>query len=109
MFETPDYTTYTLEELYDAYSAVDGEKYPENFNLIKKEISKRQKGKYVCSKCGCTGYETGQLIAASNQSESIFDIESGQFTTVSCIECGYTELYKGNSKSAATFFDFLIG
>ncbi len=39
----PDYTKYSLEELHDAYSVVDKEKYPQNYQSIINEISLREK------------------------------------------------------------------
>ena len=50
MFKTPDYTKYTLEELFEAHASVNRDKYPENYALIKNEIEKKQKGNYKCPK-----------------------------------------------------------
>ena len=108
MFKTPDYTKYTLEELFEAHASVNRDKYPENYALINNEIEKKQKGNYKCPKCGFGGFESGQLYAPSSRSESILDYESGKFITISCLECGFTELYKGKASKTGTFLDFLI-
>ncbi len=42
MGHQPDYSEYSLEELYDAYSHVDRNEYPERAQQIKEEIDKRQ-------------------------------------------------------------------
>ena len=39
----PDYSKYTLKELYDALNHIDREKYPERLKKIKIEIKKRKK------------------------------------------------------------------
>lgn len=108
MFDTPNYDQYTLEELFDAYSSVNREQYPENFDLIKKAIAKKQHGDYQCVKCGCEGYEASELYAAQSRFESVMEIESGKFVTVSCVDCGYTELYKRQASSSGTLLDFFV-
>ncbi len=42
MEEMPDYSEYTLDQLYDACDYVDREKYPDRFNIIVQEIEKRK-------------------------------------------------------------------
>jgi uncharacterized membrane protein YjgN (DUF898 family) len=42
MDEMPDYSKYTLDQLYDVYDHVDREKYPDRFNIIVQEIDKRK-------------------------------------------------------------------
>ncbi|WP_278403681.1 hypothetical protein [Pseudoalteromonas ruthenica] len=37
MFDNePNYSSYSLDELFDAYSSIDKDSFPERFNLIKK-------------------------------------------------------------------------
>jgi uncharacterized RDD family membrane protein YckC len=42
--ETPDYSTYTLEQLYDAHDHINKERYSERFEIILTEIQKRKSG-----------------------------------------------------------------
>ena len=49
-----------------------------------------EKLQYVCPKCGCTQYES-------------------DLVTVSCVNCGYTELYKAQSSDGWNILDFLVG
>jgi hypothetical protein len=42
MYDRPDYSKYTLDELYDVYNVVDRKKYPDNFQAIVNEIEKRK-------------------------------------------------------------------
>lgn len=40
--EMPDYSRYTLEQLYDVFDHVDKEKYPYRFNTVRREIKRRE-------------------------------------------------------------------
>ncbi|QFU04918.1 hypothetical protein FIU82_07805 [Pseudoalteromonas sp. THAF3] len=107
MFDNePNYSSYSLDELFDAYSSIDKDSFPERFNLIKKIIAEKQGGDYQCPKCKCKGYEAGQLYAAADRLESILDYETGKYVTISCLDCGFTELYKRNSTVSAPLVDF---
>lgn len=109
MFDSePNYSTYTLEELFEAYSSINKERNPERFQTIKNEIAKKQHGEYKCPKCSCEGYEASQLYGAQDRFESVFDYETAKFVTVSCLDCGYTELYKQKSSSTGSLLDFFI-
>ena len=63
---------------------------------------------YVCAKCGCTRYETDQFQATGGNLAKLFDIQNKKFVTVSCCQCGYTELYKAQSSDGMNILDFLI-
>lgn len=43
MGRTPDYSRYSLDELYDVYHHINKENYPERFNIIAGEIEKRKR------------------------------------------------------------------
>ena len=103
-----DYDKYSIEELFDAYSSVDKEQYPENFSRIKAAIARKQGGNYICPKCNCAGYETSEMYAAQNRFESVMDYETGKFVTVSCLDCGFTELYKRSASTTGSLLDFFI-
>ncbi|QPW58985.1 DNA-binding protein [Clostridium botulinum] len=62
---------------------------------------------YVCIKCGCEKYESGELKEDTNNFSKIFD-QDKRFITISCTQCGYTELYKYKTKNGFNIFDFLI-
>ena len=47
---------------------------------------------YVCPKCGCTSFEHVQFQATGGNFAKIFDIQNKRFVTISCAQCGYTEL-----------------
>ena len=103
-----DYDKYSIDELFDAYASVDKEQYPENFARIKVAIAKKQGGNYSCPKCKCGGYETSEMYAAQDRFESVMDYETGKFVTVSCMDCGFTELYKRSASTTGSLLDFFV-
>lgn len=64
---------------------------------------------FVCQKCGCMQYEADQFQATGGNFAKIFDIQNKKFITVSCVQCGYTEIYKTQSSSGWNILDFLTG
>lgn len=103
-----DYEKYSIEELFEAYASVDKALYPDNFNRIKHAIAKKQGGNYTCPKCKCEGYETSEMYASQDRFESVLDYETGKFVTISCMDCGYTELYKRSASTTGSLLDFFV-
>lgn len=64
--------------------------------------------KYRCPKCGCEHYETDNLQATGGNFAKIFDVQNKKFVTVSCTNCGYTELYKKKSSTGMNVLDFFL-
>ena len=60
---------------------------------------------YTCPKCGNTSYETGEFRAAGGFLSKLFDVQSKRFTTVTCTQCKYTELFKASSSMLGNIFD----
>jgi predicted nucleic-acid-binding Zn-ribbon protein len=48
---------------------------------------------YACAKCKHTQHRTGQMKASGGALASVFDLENRTFTTVTCMNCGYTDLF----------------
>ena len=61
---------------------------------------------YVCHKCGCNRYESDQFQATGGTFAKLFDIQNKKFITISCSNCGYTELYKSQTDSGLNILDF---
>ena len=61
---------------------------------------------YKCPKCGNTQYETDEFRATGGMLSKVFDVQSKRFTTVSCTQCRFTELYKADSSMLGNIFDF---
>jgi predicted nucleic-acid-binding Zn-ribbon protein len=49
---------------------------------------------YICAKCRHTGYETDEFHATGGNFAKIFDMQNQKFTTLSCKQCGYIEIYR---------------
>lgn len=64
---------------------------------------------YVCVKCGCHHYESDQFQATGGNFAKLFDIQNKKFITVTCCDCGYTELYKQPESTGMNVLDFLLG
>jgi predicted nucleic-acid-binding Zn-ribbon protein len=61
---------------------------------------------YRCSKCSHTQYEAGEFRAAGGFWSKVFDVQARRFTTVTCSQCKYTEVYKAESSMMGNIFDF---
>ena len=64
--------------------------------------------KYVCPKCGNAQYESDQFQATGGTMAKLFDIQNKKFITVSCTNCGFTELYRSETSTGENVLDFLI-
>ena len=61
---------------------------------------------YTCPKCKNTQCEVGEFRATGGFLAKIFDIQSKRFTTVTCTQCSYTEIYRTKSSMLGNVFDF---
>ena len=67
-----------------------------------------QRQQYECAKCGCRDYGTDQFQATGGNFAKIFDVQNKRFITVSCRQCGYTELYRAQTDTGMNVLDFLF-
>ena len=63
---------------------------------------------WKCVKCGHEEFEKDQFQATGGEFAKIFAVQNKKFITVSCKECGYTELYKQGSGAGMNILDFLM-
>lgn len=63
---------------------------------------------YRCVKCGCMTYDTDQFQATGGNFAKLFDVQNKKFITVSCTNCGYTELYRSQTGTGMNVLDFLM-
>ena len=61
---------------------------------------------WSCPKCGNRSFETDQFQATGGWFAKLFDVQNKRFHTVSCMQCGYTEIYRATTSSLANVFDF---
>ena len=66
-----------------------------------------QHDKWSCVKCGNVDFETDEFRATGGTLAKIFDVQNKRFTTVSCSQCGFTELYKGTTSTLGNVFDLI--
>ena len=52
---------------------------------------------YKCPKCAHTNASIDEFRATGGIFSKIFDVQNKKFTTVSCDQCSYTEIYKADS------------
>lgn len=61
---------------------------------------------FKCIKCNHQQFEQGQIRASGGFWSKLFDVQNLKFVTLTCQQCGYTELYKKGSKTAENVLDF---
>ncbi len=73
------------------------------------EKGKLKSKEYQCAKCGNAEYEHDEFRATGGMFSKLFDIQNKKFATISCKQCGYTEIYKNTTSSIENIADFLFG
>ncbi|MFD1430312.1 MULTISPECIES: zinc ribbon domain-containing protein [Lacticaseibacillus] len=63
---------------------------------------------YVCPKCGSNHYISDQFQATGGTFAKLTNVQNKKFITISCANCGYTELYRKESSAGMNILDFLI-
>ncbi|WP_226012459.1 zinc ribbon domain-containing protein [Halomicrobium salinisoli] len=53
-----------------------------------------------CPKCGHDDAEVDNIAVTGGGFSKLFDVQNRGFRTVSCTNCGYTELYKSDAGSS---------
>ena len=64
---------------------------------------------FICPKCGCHEFVSDQFQATGGNFAKIFDVQNKKFITISCKQCGFTELYRSETDGGWNILDFLIG
>ncbi|MFO8086360.1 MAG: zinc ribbon domain-containing protein [Bacteroidales bacterium] len=68
-----------------------------------------QQKQYICPKCGKREYELDSFAATGGGFAKLFDVQNKRYTTVTCKNCGYTEIYKRKTSQMGNIIDFLAG
>ena len=67
-----------------------------------------EKRQYSCIKCAGTGYKAGEIRTTGSGISRFLNLQNQKFATVSCTQCGYTELYRMDASGAiGNIFDIL--
>ena len=61
---------------------------------------------FKCAKCGHDRCDVGEFRATGGFLTKLFDVQSKKFTTVTCGQCKYTEIYRADSSMLGNIFDF---
>ncbi|MFT7507544.1 MAG: putative nucleic-acid-binding Zn-ribbon protein [Acidimicrobiales bacterium] len=61
---------------------------------------------HKCAKCESQELSPGQLRVAGGFWTKLFNIQNLTFVTLSCNQCGYTEMYKKGTRTAENILDF---
>ena len=64
---------------------------------------------FACVKCRASESTVGEIRAAGGFASKIFNIQNRKFHTITCKQCGYTEMYKTDSKGIGNVLDFFFG
>ncbi len=62
--------------------------------------------RWECPKCGDARYNTDDVRMTGSGLSRFFNVQNRKFTAVTCRNCNYTELYRGESSTLANIFDF---
>lgn len=68
-----------------------------------------EKQPFTCPKCGHHAFTSDQFRATGGFWAKMFDIQNKKFITISCDQCGFTEIYKEGTSTGENVLDFLIG
>lgn len=60
-----------------------------------------------CPKCDHTETEIDEISTTGSGLSKMFDIQNRRFMVVSCTNCGYSELYRG--QSSGDMVDLFLG
>ena len=64
--------------------------------------------RYECPKCKYTAFETEEIRTTGGIFTKLFNVQNKKFTTVTCSQCRYTELFKTDSSTLGNVFDFFM-
>jgi predicted nucleic-acid-binding Zn-ribbon protein len=67
----------------------------------------RKKRPYVCEKCGGTWYTTGETRTTGSGLTRFLNIQNQKYATVTCTDCGHTDIYRIGGKGIGNIIDFL--
>lgn len=62
-----------------------------------------------CPKCGHTETEVGSISTTGGGLSKMFDIQTNSFEVVSCLNCGYSELYRDTGSHGSDIVDVFLG
>jgi predicted nucleic-acid-binding Zn-ribbon protein len=73
------------------------------------EGASTQTQRYTCPKCGGHEFEDDQFQATGGNISKLLNVQNKRFITITCTNCGYTEIYRHETSSGMDILDFLTG
>ena len=64
---------------------------------------------FSCGKCKSGQVKTGELRTTGSGLSRFFNLQNQKYSTVSCENCGFTELYRTDSGGLGNVLDFFSG
>ncbi|MEM8486442.1 MAG: zinc ribbon domain-containing protein [Bacteroidota bacterium] len=61
---------------------------------------------WSCPKCQNREFDVGQIATTGGGLSKFFNVQNRKFTTVTCIRCQFTELYRTESSTLGNVLDF---
>ena len=61
---------------------------------------------FECAKCNSHEYSTGEIRTTGSGFSRFMNIQNQKYATVSCTNCGYTDLYKLDGSGVGNVLDF---
>ena len=61
---------------------------------------------WQCPKCQNKEFETDQFAATGGGLTKFFNIQNKKYSTVTCAQCKYTEIYKADTSTLGNVLDF---
>jgi len=61
---------------------------------------------FQCVKCENDSYKTGELRASGGFWTKFFNIQNEKYKTLTCQNCGFTEMYNTDTSTAENVLDF---
>jgi len=77
-------------------------KHDEHENPLKDTV------RWQCPKCDCDDFRVGEFHATGNAAAKLFDIQNERFSTITCNQCAYTEVYKCKKNQLQNALDLII-
>lgn len=62
-----------------------------------------------CPKCGHTEVDVGKISTTGGTVSKLFDVQTNSFQVVSCVNCGYSELYRRSGSRGSDIADVFLG
>ncbi|MCU4719527.1 zinc ribbon domain-containing protein [Halapricum hydrolyticum] len=62
-----------------------------------------------CPKCGHDEVDVSRISTTGGGLSKMFDIQTNNFQVVSCLNCGYSELYRQGGDAGSDIVDVFLG